>query len=1424
VWFSQPDNNLIGRITTTGQVTDYSGVDGVTNLAAGSDGNMWFLSRGDTGKIFKFDVQTRTIIGLLTPLGDQPGVTIGNLISGPGSYLWFTVSYLGYYIGRLDPVSGAINLYQTGIGNETPTGLTVAADGSLRFGYHMNAVNPLLNYIATMTTQGIETDTLIQNKLGKLGLYAGLTVDQNNNFWMTSYINRKLRNYTLTQGLLSEINPAGVVTRRVELSVPEFPHFNLDDMSKPGQIILGSDGALWFADVRSTVTDPSSPGNQEFAGEVGRFDPASGVFADLTPPTTNFVGDVNLTFALTSGPDGNIWFTEPDQDAIGKVALPKGSGSWQINGADKGQLYSNITFDSVQNLAGGLGGDTFSFLTGSSVSGAITGGLPTATLDFSQDSDPITLGPTMPGSVHGRQGTATPVIGNGFDNIDLIASHAAAGLKIDDTSNGMPTTWTVTASSVTRQVQGQTATTINFGNATSVEIDSGPGANTFIVLATATGIPLSIDGLGNDTVHVGNPTDGVGDILGAITVTGIPPAGRYTDLIVDDSAYSRGYWFATLSESSITTTLRTDGSNQVQIAPINYTQADLSSLTVLLGSSPGPSGNLVSIANTPTSAVPAGLMTTIDTGTPTAGAGADQVLVGATTGPLTVNLKGGHGQEGVSVGAFTRTLDAIRGAVTVIGLSGSGTNLGVYDDGNTTGEHYVVTNNTVVGRPGLPVITYHLNNELSLYASSGVNTIDVKSTSVATVIVAGLSGQDVVNVGDKLNTLNGVTGGYLDFQMVNPGNRVNFNDQGDPNNRSYDFALVGGYLPALFRTDSAGNPVTELFFTGPLQALSLRGSAGSDTYNVQYIQAPFFIHDHAGDVVNIGNAGSAQGILAPLSVDAGITMVVDDSADPTPRTFQVSPTSITGLTPAPINYGPGVANLTIDGGYGGNLIGVLNTAAKTNTTVNSGDDVDTVYVFATTGPLAVYTQQGGNPAPFHGFDTVIVGGPVGNPGTLDTIKGPLTINTVGRPGMDYASVAFFDIAATTPETYTITSNTILRSGAAPITYRVTNELEFRLGSGGNLVNIQSTFPGLPDLFVGGLGDDTFRVGDSSNTLNGIQSHLSFSIANPGSRVILHDEGDSANVSYTLAQDSNISPSNFVKRSNSGYYIFYSGPLKTLRIDAGGGNDSFDIHTQPPSSTTVALVGGAGSNTLQGPDQTNAWQITGANAGRLNMNVAFTNIQNLVGGVGNDAFTFRSGGSISNTMDGGGGINALDYSGYTGDVTVDLPLGSASLVNQLTIGSIFNIQNITGSRGNDLLVGDANANVLIGGTGRNILIGGAGADQLFGGNGDDILIGGTTDYDSNMLALIDFMTEWLRSDLDFGQRVADIFSGGAMIPDGKPASVLLGTGFQVDAQTVHGDQAANVLTGSKGAGHNWFFWDPAVDTLQKKKPGDILITV
>lgn len=118
---------------------------------------------------------------------------------------------------------------------------------------------------------------------------------------------------------------------------------------------------------------------------------------------------------------------------------------------------------------------------------------------------------------------------------------------------------------------------------------------------------------------------------------------------------------------------------------------------------------------------------------------------------------------------------------------------------------------------------------------------------------------------------------------------------------------------------------------------------------------------------------------------------------------------------------------------------------------------------------------------------------------------------------------------------------------------------------------------------------------------------------------------------------------------------------------------------------------------------------------------------------------------------------------------------------------------SGSIANNVLVGGAGNDVLIGGFGRDLLIGGSGADTLRAGSGGAILIGGTTDYDTNLQALLAIMREWGRTDADYNTRIKHL--------QGTLSGGLNGSYF-LTATTVHDDNALDSLYG--GAGMDWFF--------------------
>ncbi len=90
--------------------------------------------------------------------------------------------------------------------------------------------------------------------------------------------------------------------------------------------------------------------------------------------------------------------------------------------------------------------------------------------------------------------------------------------------------------------------------------------------------------------------------------------------------------------------------------------------------------------------------------------------------------------------------------------------------------------------------------------------------------------------------------------------------------------------------------------------------------------------------------------------------------------------------------------------------------------------------------------------------------------------------------------------------------------------------------------------------------------------------------------------------------------------------------------------------------TLALDGGAGNNTIVGPNVPSNWLIDGANAGKLNQTVSFTGMRNVVSGSQDDAILFKPGGTLAGNLDGGAGVDTLNYlvGMLTGADVIDLP--------------------------------------------------------------------------------------------------------------------------------------------------------------------------
>jgi Ca2+-binding RTX toxin-like protein len=252
--------------------------------------------------------------------------------------------------------------------------------------------------------------------------------------------------------------------------------------------------------------------------------------------------------------------------------------------------------------------------------------------------------------------------------------------------------------------------------------------------------------------------------------------------------------------------------------------------------------------------------------------------------------------------------------------------------------------------------------------------------------------------------------------------------------------------------------------------------------------------------------------------------------------------------------------------------------------------------------------------------------------------------------------------------------------------------------------------------------------------DGVES-LVVPLADITGRIVIHGLGgnDTITVAASVPVGAEIQggPGNDKITGGRGHDLL-DGGLGNDTVNGGKGND-----TLVGSTDLDVLAGQADSDTLIGPDVTAIWTITGTNAGRINDGQAkFNTMESLIGGANNDTFVVGASGSVKGRIDGGGGLNKLDYIKVSGQTIINLFLGTATRT-----GGISNIRDVDGGNGPSVLVGDAQDNVLRGFNGRDLLIGGGGTDMLVGGNGDDILIGGRSSHDSSNTALTALFNEW-----------------------------------------------------------------------------------
>ena len=184
------------------------------------------------------------------------------------------------------------------------------------------------------------------------------------------------------------------------------------------------------------------------------------------------------------------------------------------------------------------------------------------------------------------------------------------------------------------------------------------------------------------------------------------------------------------------------------------------------------------------------------------------------------------------------------------------------------------------------------------------------------------------------------------------------------------------------------------------------------------------------------------------------------------------------------------------------------------------------------------------------------------------------------------------------------------------------------------------------------------------------------------------------------------------------------------IDGGPGEDFINFEDAPgPMAVdlTAGTVSGNGSDTITGVEDILGSPYDDTIVGDSGPNMILdAGGSNAISGMAGDDTYWDMFATASDHFDGGEGEDWILYAFAEGPIQVDLETGTGS-------DTLIGVEDVYGSSGDDVIIGDAGPNQLdggfdgddtiSGGEGDDLLDGGSGgADTISGGEGDDLLVG------------------------------------------------------------------------------------------------------
>jgi hypothetical protein len=996
----------------------------------------------------------------------------------------------------------------------------------------------------------------------------------------------------------------------------------------------------------------------------------------------------------------------------------------------------------------------------------------------------VTSGPL--GSVTvGKNGTLQGILGNVY----VSTSAGLATLTIDDSldpSNHVTVPVNISSSSVT----GLSVGTISYDQASlgalSIQVGTrtaGVSRSVFNVLSTPNSSAI-ISGLtattlfsgNNDQVNIGNQGNAQG-VNGNLFIQG----RGLTTVNVNDAADPTSLPQVTLDlyQDPASNFLYESISNLAP-ATIYVEDGGVASVTIT-GGTPSSGGNTYTIANT-TSETAVSIKT---------GAGGDTVGIQGNRGSVVVDPSAGPDTVNIGKGGLVQ---GISGGITIRpGLA----NLSVDDSADPNRRTLTVTsqgldNGLNPSAPFSPWLGYSSLNSLSIKggtpppvngAPAPGNVFNVLGTaSGTTTTIAAGAGSDSVMVGNAQSNLDGVVSLRV---QGNTGTVVTLDDEANHSRRRPfiggtfietthpQYVISDGWVTRTNQITDTIAGTTTTFSLPPLvttvsytniAGLIVTGGHSGNYFDVQSTAPGTPVTINAGtavpgDPLNLGkdtvDVGNTMVLTLPVHLLNGIhSLTVNGGTGPmlnlndqdnvagrdilgnilaTSPTYIVTDRSVVrndvltggifgnGPIVATIKYGD-LASLTINGGHSGNTFNVQRTAAGTPVTINAGAPI-------TGDPLNL------------GNNTINIGsvadastGTVAS--TLDTIKGPLTVN--GQGGTTTLNYNDQGKIETGLVTYVVTNNTLTRTGSAVVTYSGIGTVNIRAGDASgsspgtrNYLVVDRTAAGTTYNIFGGAGVNEFAVGDpNDHTLDHILGevwlHGQIGTGSPNSNFIFSISDDLNPNSHTFkltgpTSTSDPSTSGTVQRFadpamnnpdmaaihfdgiNGGVTLVTGTGAETVNVQSEAPNlltqilvesSATTVNVSSPSHTVNSILGdlriqapsglkpsvflddSGNTNTSNpktidlGSDPFFGYLVAGllppSSVGRGRVGLALDPSAPVLirTGAGNDTFRVHDlTGAPTLTLDGGGGSNTLDYSAYTGNIIVDLPLAPVSAASR-----------------------------------------------------------------------------------------------------------------------------------------------------------------